>query len=84
MSITHQREAPKLELALALTLGTCIRSYSALAPAISEKMSKFPGRSKFPIHFNGKNRPQEKAYRKPSTYALGMNLMTPGPPGGFL
>jgi len=44
MSITHQREAPKLELKLAQTLGICIHSYSALAPAISAEKVEIPGK----------------------------------------
>jgi len=45
--MTHHREAPKLDLALALTLGICIRSYSALAPAVSAEKVEIFGKGDF-------------------------------------
>ena len=57
MSITHQREAPKLDFALALALGICIHSHSALALAISAEKVEIPGKVDFSIDFYGKNRP---------------------------
>ena len=55
--VDQLREAPKLDLVLALALGICIHSYSALAPAISAEKVEIPGKVDFPIHFYGKNRP---------------------------
>jgi len=39
MPISHRREVPKLDFALAITLGICIHSHTALAPAISAEKS---------------------------------------------
>jgi len=51
MSITHQREALKLQLALDLTLGICMHSYSALAPAVSAEKVEIPGKVDFSHSF---------------------------------
>jgi len=55
--ITHQMEAPKLELALALTSGICMHSYSALAPSISAEKVKISGKVDFSHLFQWENRP---------------------------
>ena len=47
MPITHQREPPKLHLALALTLGICIHNYSALILAVSAEKVEIPGKVDF-------------------------------------
>ena len=57
MPITYQREAPKLDFALALALGICIYSHSALMPAISAEKVGIPRDDDFPIHFIGEDRP---------------------------
>jgi len=50
-------EAPKLELALALTSGICMHSYSALAPSISAEKVKIFGKVDFSHLFQWENRP---------------------------
>jgi len=51
MPITHQREAPKLDFALALALGICIHSHGALPPAISEEKVEIPEKVDFSHSF---------------------------------
>jgi len=51
MRTTHQGEAPKLHLELALTLGICIYNYSALAAAVSAVKVEISGKVDFSYSF---------------------------------